>query len=62
MLFFYSIQDMKSAFRNIYELTKWYDNWKLKSIFIHHATSPAKKPIGEVNTKNLDLMQEIFFF
>ena len=35
VIFYNNIQDIKSAFRNIYELTKWYDNWKLKSLFIH---------------------------
>lgn len=39
-----------------YELTKWDDNWKLRSLFIHYATSPAREPTGEVNIKNLGLM------
>lgn len=52
----YSIQEPVM----VYELTQWYDNWKLKSLFIIlfiiYSASPATEPIGEVNIKNLGLI------
>ena len=52
----YSIQEPVM----VYELTQWYDNWKLKSLFIIlfiiYSASPAREPIGEVNIKNLGLI------